>query len=274
MSLIKCVECGKEISDKASNCIHCGCPIITEEKLFCKECGNELNINDRVCNRCGCPIKNETLQQEQITFRQNDIEQQKPIVEQQIESNKSETNSITKKGNPFLNIIRYLIGSFFLTPFIFGLFKGLGIVFNLVAVLMIFPFSANFIYKKISMPKILKIFLPIILMIISIAFFSSQSSVSSGSLQEDIKIFCSKSGNIDYSITLTGNNKITNVKGVEEYSSSIICAQSCKYTKTLVSGYADSSVSCGDDTISYKYVRYADINDVANEFKVKGYVCK
>ena len=27
MALIKCSECGKKISDKASVCIHCGCPI-------------------------------------------------------------------------------------------------------------------------------------------------------------------------------------------------------------------------------------------------------
>ena len=27
MALIKCPECGKEISDKAANCIHCGCPL-------------------------------------------------------------------------------------------------------------------------------------------------------------------------------------------------------------------------------------------------------
>ena len=25
MALIKCPECGKEISDKAAACIHCGC---------------------------------------------------------------------------------------------------------------------------------------------------------------------------------------------------------------------------------------------------------
>lgn len=31
MALIKCNECGKEISDKATECIHCGCPI-EEEK--------------------------------------------------------------------------------------------------------------------------------------------------------------------------------------------------------------------------------------------------
>ena len=27
MALIKCSECGKEISDKATTCIHCGCPV-------------------------------------------------------------------------------------------------------------------------------------------------------------------------------------------------------------------------------------------------------
>lgn len=27
MALIKCPECGKEISDKAQSCIHCGCPL-------------------------------------------------------------------------------------------------------------------------------------------------------------------------------------------------------------------------------------------------------
>lgn len=27
MALIRCPECGNEISDKAEKCIHCGCPI-------------------------------------------------------------------------------------------------------------------------------------------------------------------------------------------------------------------------------------------------------
>jgi ribosomal protein L7/L12 len=31
MALIKCPECGKQISDKASACIHCGYPIQTEQ---------------------------------------------------------------------------------------------------------------------------------------------------------------------------------------------------------------------------------------------------
>ena len=27
MALIKCSECGKQISDKSDKCVHCGCPI-------------------------------------------------------------------------------------------------------------------------------------------------------------------------------------------------------------------------------------------------------
>ena len=33
MSLIKCPECGKEVSDKASACINCGCPLQAQQKV-------------------------------------------------------------------------------------------------------------------------------------------------------------------------------------------------------------------------------------------------
>ncbi len=33
MALITCPECGNQVSDKADNCVHCGCPIkIIQEK--------------------------------------------------------------------------------------------------------------------------------------------------------------------------------------------------------------------------------------------------
>ncbi len=38
MSLIKCTECGNEVSDKAANCPHCGAPIDT--KIHCPNCGS------------------------------------------------------------------------------------------------------------------------------------------------------------------------------------------------------------------------------------------
>ena len=32
MALIACPECGREISDKAAHCIHCGCPIAQQHE--------------------------------------------------------------------------------------------------------------------------------------------------------------------------------------------------------------------------------------------------
>ncbi len=51
MALIKCSECGKKVSDTASECIHCGCPI--QRKVTCSECGAEVIVKDGVCKECG-----------------------------------------------------------------------------------------------------------------------------------------------------------------------------------------------------------------------------
>lgn len=44
MALIKCPECGKEISDKAQSCINCGCPICKQSNSL--GAGNSENIED------------------------------------------------------------------------------------------------------------------------------------------------------------------------------------------------------------------------------------
>lgn len=54
MALIKCSECGKEISDKAKQCPYCG---VENNVTFCPECGKQLNDNVVTCPSCGCPIK-------------------------------------------------------------------------------------------------------------------------------------------------------------------------------------------------------------------------
>ena len=67
MALIKCPECGKEISDKAKACIHCGYPLEelkdkTEENLFssprkCLKCGKiTANPKATVCQYCLEPL--------------------------------------------------------------------------------------------------------------------------------------------------------------------------------------------------------------------------
>ena len=37
MALIKCNECGKEISDKATKCVHCGKKVISKEQYIRKQ---------------------------------------------------------------------------------------------------------------------------------------------------------------------------------------------------------------------------------------------
>jgi len=41
MALIKCEECGKEISNKAKACVHCGCPIISDENISVDNSNNK-----------------------------------------------------------------------------------------------------------------------------------------------------------------------------------------------------------------------------------------
>ena len=48
MALIKCIDCGKEISDRGTNCPHCGCPV----ECSIKETSVENVNTGTVCNKC------------------------------------------------------------------------------------------------------------------------------------------------------------------------------------------------------------------------------
>lgn len=60
MALIQCPECGQNISDKSSKCIHCGKELNKEAEVIvartCTECGTELSESDTCCSACGCPV--------------------------------------------------------------------------------------------------------------------------------------------------------------------------------------------------------------------------
>lgn len=62
MEIIKCSECGSQITDDAQACPNCGCPsqyfqyeYITKT-YKCAECGNMVDSEDEYCHNCGCPI--------------------------------------------------------------------------------------------------------------------------------------------------------------------------------------------------------------------------
>lgn len=61
MTLIKCDNCNKKVSDKAVSCVHCGANLKKNKEITCPECGVKLKENIDKCFECGFPIipKNE-----------------------------------------------------------------------------------------------------------------------------------------------------------------------------------------------------------------------
>ena len=51
MALIKCRECGKDISDESKKCIHCGAPVI--KTIECSECHKTYDLTTNTCPYCG-----------------------------------------------------------------------------------------------------------------------------------------------------------------------------------------------------------------------------
>lgn len=58
MAIIICPECGKEVSDKASTCPHCGISIAELER--CPECNKPIIDNMAPCPHCGYDVSVDT----------------------------------------------------------------------------------------------------------------------------------------------------------------------------------------------------------------------
>ena len=66
MALIKCTECGHEVSDKASACPNCGCPL--EKESICNECGQLVPDGVDACPNCGCPIERVKTANQEVVY--------------------------------------------------------------------------------------------------------------------------------------------------------------------------------------------------------------
>lgn len=82
MSLIKCPECGNEISSLARSCPNCGCPIDVDETngsqsgTCCPECGQYVDATVKTCPNCGYPMNGYVLSDTSLSSRK-DIYQKK-----------------------------------------------------------------------------------------------------------------------------------------------------------------------------------------------------
>lgn len=62
MALIKCSECGNEISNRATICPYCGVPLTEPpilSKYVCLKCGEQLPKNVLTCPKCGERVPND-----------------------------------------------------------------------------------------------------------------------------------------------------------------------------------------------------------------------
>lgn len=90
--LIKCPECGKEISDMSERCIHCGYPLSDKDRIslnmipefdYSTPCPICSNINYEYdnetgflsCKQCGCVVKENTLKHKKYIEQQNKLKQ-------------------------------------------------------------------------------------------------------------------------------------------------------------------------------------------------------
>ncbi len=51
MAIIKCPNCGQDISDKSKKCVHCGQKVTKE--VLCPECGEKISEKLNHCPKCG-----------------------------------------------------------------------------------------------------------------------------------------------------------------------------------------------------------------------------
>lgn len=63
MSLIKCVECGHDMSDHAKMCPNCG---YQNNTIICPECGTIIYNDNESCSNCGYTLN--TVQNNNVTL--------------------------------------------------------------------------------------------------------------------------------------------------------------------------------------------------------------
>lgn len=58
MALVKCSECGQEMSDRALSCPHCG---NVNQFIYCPDCDKKISRKAKACPHCGCVISADSI---------------------------------------------------------------------------------------------------------------------------------------------------------------------------------------------------------------------
>lgn len=135
LALIKCPECGKEISDNATNCPNCGYSF--RNSKFCKFCGEKIDKSCIICPKCGRQVEN--LSSDKSVIINNNVSANNSM---NVQTNGKEKNKwVAFVLCLFLGIIgahkfyegKILMGVLYL--FTFGLL-GIGVIVDLILILL------------------------------------------------------------------------------------------------------------------------------------------
>lgn len=206
MALIKCPECGKEISDKADFCPNCGCPksefeaSVQENSATCARCGKTLiDANRYYCDECRDIIKKSEQKNNEVTF------------------NNRITPSLARQKR-ILNTVRWIFAAFifFLALTLFFSYGISGFfTFALLSLCGVFvsPLSNK-------LPEVFPIFLRVLLPILF--FFAAVAATPSRDTQNTANI-----NNIESEVSVTETESESHVQepeslidGAEEESQS------------------------------------------------------
>lgn len=86
MGLIKCPECGKDISDKSKVCLNCGYPMEGEENnlFFCQSCNKQNESGVDYCVYCGNRLTpyyhKKRISEEKKIERKNELQNARLII--------------------------------------------------------------------------------------------------------------------------------------------------------------------------------------------------
>ena len=144
MKLIKCSNCGSNISERALKCPKCGYKLNSTKQLVCIACGNILISGHKgTCPICGDPEPIKHVNQSGADKNTSDLNEKK--VKKCKEINKSK---ITKQDNPNLTLLKN--GKLFLLK-ILKIFKFLFIIFSIKYIfinMFYFPFRVTDVSPK------------------------------------------------------------------------------------------------------------------------------